>query len=81
MKDIANYVYDFEEFIQGNFLYVDKTEYIQLFNGNTFEIGSKGMYMSDFPDITGNVPDLLRYPLIMVKVGAHRKLLNMGRDF
>ena len=28
MKDITSYVYNFEELIQGNFLYVDKTEYI-----------------------------------------------------
>ena len=28
MKDITSYVYDFEELIQGDFLYVDKTEYI-----------------------------------------------------
>ena len=28
MKDITSYVYSFEELIQGNFLYVDKTEYI-----------------------------------------------------
>ena len=28
MKDITSYVYSFEEIIQGNFLYVDKTEYI-----------------------------------------------------
>ena len=28
MKDLTSYVYSFEEMIQGNFLYVDKTEYI-----------------------------------------------------
>ena len=28
LKDITSYVYNFEELIQGNFLYVDKTEYI-----------------------------------------------------
>ena len=28
MKDLTSYVYGFEELIQGNFLYVDKTEYI-----------------------------------------------------
>ena len=28
MKNITSYVYSFEEIIQGNFLYVDKTEYI-----------------------------------------------------
>ncbi len=28
MKDLTSYVYGFEEMIQGNFLYVDKTEYI-----------------------------------------------------
>ena len=28
MKDITSSVYDFEDLIQGNFLYVDKTEYI-----------------------------------------------------
>ena len=28
MKDITSYIYNFEELIQGNFLYVDKTEYI-----------------------------------------------------
>ena len=28
MKDITSYVYSFEELIQGNFLYVDKTEYV-----------------------------------------------------
>lgn len=28
MKNITSYVYSFEEMIQGNFLYVDKTEYI-----------------------------------------------------
>ena len=28
MKDVTSYVYDFEELIQGGFLYVDKTEYI-----------------------------------------------------
>ncbi|MBR4663452.1 MAG: AAA family ATPase, partial [Lentisphaeria bacterium] len=28
MKDLTSYVYNFEELIQGNFLYVDKTEYI-----------------------------------------------------
>jgi len=28
MKDITSYVYNFEDLIQGNFLYVDKTEYI-----------------------------------------------------
>ena len=28
MKDITSYVYNFEELIRGNFLYVDKTEYI-----------------------------------------------------
>ena len=28
MKDITSYVYNFEELILGNFLYVDKTEYI-----------------------------------------------------
>ena len=28
MKDITSSVYSFENLIQGNFLYVDKTEYI-----------------------------------------------------
>ena len=28
MKDLTSYVYSFEEMIRGNFLYVDKTEYI-----------------------------------------------------
>ena len=28
MKDLTSYVYNFEEMIRGNFLYVDKTEYI-----------------------------------------------------
>ncbi|MBQ6473046.1 MAG: AAA family ATPase [Victivallales bacterium] len=28
MKDLTSYVYSFEDLIQGNFLYVDKTEYI-----------------------------------------------------
>ena len=28
MKDLTSYVYNFEELIRGNFLYVDKTEYI-----------------------------------------------------
>lgn len=28
MKDLTSYVYNFEELIQGNFLYVDKTKYI-----------------------------------------------------
>ena len=30
MKDITSSVYNFEHLIQGNFLYVDKTEYIWL---------------------------------------------------
>ena len=28
MKDLTSYVYSFEDLIRGNFLYVDKTEYI-----------------------------------------------------
>ena len=28
MKDLTSYVFSFEELIRGNFLYVDKTEYI-----------------------------------------------------
>ena len=30
MKDITSRVYNFEDLIQGNFLYIDKTEYIWL---------------------------------------------------
>ena len=30
MKDITSSVYNFEHLIQGNFLYVDETEYIWL---------------------------------------------------
>ena len=28
MKDLTSYIYSFEDLISGNFLYVDKTEYI-----------------------------------------------------
>lgn len=28
MKELTSYTYSFEELIQGEFLYVDKTEYI-----------------------------------------------------
>ena len=39
MKDLTGYVYDFEELIRGDFLYVDKTEYIRQPVRN-----AKGMY-------------------------------------
>ena len=44
MKDITNSVYSFDDLIQGNFLYVDKTEYIwQLIRP------AKGMYFLSRP--------------------------------
>ena len=42
MKDITSYVYSFEELIQGNFLYVDKTEYIW----QLIRPGSAGYFLS-----------------------------------
>lgn len=44
MKNITSYVYSFEELIQGDFLYVDKTEYIW----NLISPG-KGMYFLSRP--------------------------------
>ena len=44
MKDLTSSVYSFEDLIQGNFLYVDKTEYIwQLIRP------AKGMYFLSRP--------------------------------
>jgi len=42
MKDLTSYVYSFEELIQGNFLYVDKTEYIW----NLIRPSSAGYFLS-----------------------------------
>jgi len=42
MKDLTSYVYSFEEMIRGNFLYVDKTEYIW----NLIRPSSAGYFLS-----------------------------------
>ena len=42
MKDLTSYVFSFEELIQGNFLYIDKTEYIW----NLIRPSSAGYFLS-----------------------------------
>ena len=42
MKDLTSYVFSFEELIRGNFLYIDKTEYIW----NLIRPGSAGYFLS-----------------------------------
>ncbi|MBO4344406.1 MAG: AAA family ATPase, partial [Victivallales bacterium] len=42
MKDLTTYVYNFEELIKGNFLYVDKTEYVW----NLIRPSSEGYFLS-----------------------------------